>query len=330
MSNSSKEQSKQRLLSIAAAVIVVLLLMNGYLLYKYLDKSNKVDQQAIELSESNKLRIEMDKQYHQALSDLEEMRTGNEELNSIIDQQKAELKEQKNRIDQLLKSGGKLDRARAEVRNLKTQIQEYTARIETLIAENEELRGQNEMLSEKTQSLTANLDDAQIRNQELSGVKENLEKEKQQLTADKTRLASKVNLASVIKVEGISTTGMKTKSNGKAVKKRYAKNVDHLKICFNATANEVTNPGVEQFYVRLINPIGETMAIDEESAGIFIAEGTGEEVRYSSVRELDYDNQSEQTCFDWAPVNPTFTRGKYQVEVYNKKYLAGQGEFQLK
>jgi len=327
---STKEQSKQRLLGIAAAVIVLLLLVNGFLLYKYLEKSKSLDQQGIELSESNKLRIEMDKQYHQALSELEEMRTGNEELNAIIDQQKAELKEQKERISRLLKNGGSLDRARAELRNLKTQVQEYTAHIEQLKAENESLRGENELLSEKTKSLTSNLDDAQVRNQELTGQKENLEKEKQQLSADKSRLTSTVTFASVVKVDNVSTTGMKTKSSGKAVKKRYAKNVDLLRICFDATENEVTTPGTEQFYVRIINPIGETMAIDEESSGVFTEKSTGEEIRYSSIRELDYDNRSEKLCLDWAPANPTFTRGKYQVEVYNKQYLAGRGEFQLK
>lgn len=327
---STKEQSKQRLLAVAAAVIVVLLLMNGYLLYKYLEKSKSLDQQGIELSESNKLRIEMDKQYHQALSELEEMRTGNEELNAIIDSQKAELKKQKDKINNLLKDGRNIDRARAEVRNLRTQIQEYTAHIENLKAENESLRGENALLTEKTQSLTSNLDQAQMRNQELSGEKDNLLKEKNQLTADKTRLAGKVNLASVVKVENVTATGMKTKGSGKATKKRYAKNIDHLRLCFTATANEVTNPGVEQFYVRIINPIGETMTIDEASSGILVTEDTSEEVVYSSIWEHDYDNQQENICIDWAPVNPIFTRGKYQVEIYNKRYLAGRGEFQLK
>jgi hypothetical protein len=123
---------------------------------------------------------------------------------------------------------------------------------------------------------------------------------------------------------------MKAKGNGKNVKKRYAKNVDLLRICFTTTENDVASPGVEQFYVRIINPIGETMAIDEESSGILIDQETGEEIRYSSIREYDYTNNREEVCFDWAPVNPTFTRGNYQLEVYNKKYLAGRGGFQLK
>lgn len=325
-----KEDSKQRLLAVAAVAIIILLLMNAYLLYNYFSKEKTIDSQKTELVEADRLRIEMDKQYHQALSELEEMRTGNEELNAIIDQQKVELKESKNRIEKLLKNGRSLDRARAEIGNLKTQVAEYTARIENLKAENESLRGKNEQLSERTRTLSTDLDAQRNKNQELSSVKSQLEQEKMALTADKTRLADKVNLASVVKVENVSATGMKARESGKTVKKRYAKNVDLLRVCFTATANEVTNPGVEQFYVRIINPIGETMAIDESTSGTFIDQGTGEEVRYSSIREYDYDNARGEICFDWAPVNPTFTRGIYQVEVYNKAHLAGQGEFSLK
>ena len=326
----NKEDSKQRLLIVASVAIVILLLMNGYLLYNYFQQDTTIERQNLELEESDRLRIEMDKQYHQALSDLEEMRTGNEELNAIIDEQKAELKQQRDRIDQLLKGGGSLDRARAELKNLKAQVQEYTARIEKLKAENEDLRSRNERLAQRTENLSSDLDSARLFNQSLSSEKAQLEQDKLQLTADRTRLSNKVTLASVVKVDGVNTTGMKVRDSGKKVKKRYAKNVDLLQICFTATANEVTNPGVEQFHVRIINPIGETMALDENSAGILIDRATGEEVRYSSIREHDYDNSPAEICFDWAPANPTFTRGNYQVEVYNKDYFAGKGEFQLK
>ena len=120
------------------------------------------------------------------------------------------------------------------------------------------------------------------------------------------------------------------RGSGKAVKKNYAKNVDQLRICFSTVENEVVAPGTEQFFVRIINPIGETMAIDEVSSGVLIDKATGEEVRYSSIREYDYNQDATEVCFTWAPEVPTFTRGNYQVEVYNKGHLAGLGEFQLK
>lgn len=317
-------------MAIAAVVIIVLLLMNGFLLYKYLQKSKDMETQTLELNESQKLLTETDKQYEDALAELEAMRTGSEELNQIIDQQKTELAEQKARIDKLIRGGGSLDRARAEIKNLKTQVAEYTARIQQLKAENENLRGENDQLTERTESLSANLDEANTRNQALVGSKDSLAKEQQKLAADRDRLSGKVTVASVVKVENVNTTGMKKKGKDKNVKKRYAKNVDFLKVCFTTAENKVTDPGEEQFYVRIISPVGVVMAIDEGTSGKFYEAETGEEIRYTTIIENDYGNQSEQVCFDYAPVNPTFTKGKYQVEVFNKKYFAGSGEFQLK
>jgi len=44
---------------------------------------------------------------------------------------------------------------------------------------------------------------------------------------------------------------------------------------------------------------------------------------------LDYNNEALQACFHWDP-NVPFTKGNYEVEVFNKGYLAGSGTFNLK
>lgn len=326
----ANNDSSKRLLAIAAVVVVVLLAIIAFLLYNKVTQDKVIDEQYTELAEADKLRIEMDKQYHQALSELEEMRTGNEELNAIIDQQKVELKGQRDRIDKLLKGGGSLDRARAEIRNLTAQVEEYIAQIDMLKAENEGLKDENYTLTERTRSLSVNLDSARAQNQGLSSQNQQLSSEKERLAAERARLSDKVTIASVVKVKDINVIGLKERSNGKTVKKKSAKNVDQLRICFQTTANEVTNPGVEQFFVRIINPIGETMAIDELSSGVLIDKATGDEVRYSSIREYDYNNDETEVCFNWDPEMASFQRGNYQVEIYNKGHLAGTGTFSLK
>ena len=112
-------------------------------------------------------------------------------------------------------------------------------------------------------------------------------------------------------------------------KRATLKNVEYLKICFNTTANEIADQGMEQFYVRIINPIGETLAVEDLGSGITTNNRTGEEIRYTKVKELDYSNEEMSACFHWQPNTP-FTKGTYDIEVYNKGYLAGAGSVTLK
>jgi myosin heavy subunit len=326
----TNNSSRQRLLAIAAVVVVALLAINAFLLYNKYSQDKVIDEQKSELVEAEKLKIELEKQYHEALSELEEMRGANEELNAIIDQQKAELKQQKDKIDNLIREGKDLGRARLELKNLKSQVDQYIAQIQQLQAENQMLQEQTEQLTERTRFLETNLDSQRVVTNQLEGERSALVSEKQQLSAEKQKLSETVNLASVIKVNNVRVTGLKERSSGKTVKKKYAKNVDQLKICFETTANEIARPGVERFFVRIISPIGETMAIDELGSGVMIDKNTGEEIRYTHVKEYDYNNDQTEICFNWDPNLGAFQKGKYKVEIYNKGHLAGIGNFDLK
>ncbi|MEO1263039.1 MAG: hypothetical protein AAFZ15_29795 [Bacteroidota bacterium] len=326
----TNDKSRQRLLAIAAIIIVALLLVNAFLLFNKYNQAQVIEQKQSVIEESDRLKIEMEKQYSEALSELEEMRTASEELNTIIDQQKAQLKQQREKINKLLLQGGNLDRARSEIRNLKAQVSEYITRIQTLKAENEGLKDENRNLSNQAQQLTKTLKNEQTRNEELSTEKKLLEDETNQQSQQIARLSDKVNIASVIKVKNVSVLGMKERDNGKIVKKRYAKNVEQLRICFSLEANDVVNPGMEKFFVRIINPIGETMAIDDLGAGVLVDKSTGDEVRYTSAAEYDYQNTEMEHCFNWNPAVGNFQKGDYQVEIYNKGHLSGTGKFNLK
>ena len=326
----TKDTSKQRLLAIAAIIIIALLGLNAFLIYNKYSQERVIETQRTEILESDRLKIEMEKQYHEALAELEEMRTSNEELNAIIDQQKEELRAQRNKINKLLKEGGNLERAKAEIRNLTIQVSEYTAQIQTLQVENEGLKGENQQLATKSQELTETLESERDRNRELSTDKQQLESTQNKLTQENEQLSDKVNLASVIKVKNISVLGMKEKESGKMVKKRYAKNVEQLRVCFSTEANAVANPGVEKFHIRIISPIGETMAIEDLGAGILVDKSSGQEIRYTSITEHEYENDETEICFNWNPSTSNFQKGNYNVEIYNKGHVAGTGTFELK
>ncbi|MBK9012938.1 MAG: hypothetical protein IPM82_02025 [Saprospiraceae bacterium] len=326
----TNNSSQQRLLIIAGIVIATLLVTNAALLCNKYKQDTQVDTQTTKLAEADKLKIELEKQYQEALSELEEMRGSNEELNAIIDQQKEELKLQKNKIEGLLRDGKENVRAMAEMKNMRSQVAGYVAEIDRMKVEIENLKGERDELTERTRDLSANLDSANFRSSLLEGEKSALSAEKQQLADEKTKLTEKVNLASVIKIDKVDVTPLKERNSGKTVKKKFAKNVDQLKVCIHTTENKIARPGLEAFYIRILNPVGETMAIDELGSGTFYSKENGEELRYTYMKEYEYNQDATDICFNWDPNLGAFSKGKYTVEVYNKGHIAGTGKFDLK
>lgn len=323
------DNSKQRIIAIAAVIILALLAVNIILLISYNNRGAKANELSAKLDEAEQLKAELDKQYYDALSELEELRGSNEELNALIDQQKEELTQQKDRIEKLLKDQRNIDSARKEVQRLTAQVEQYLAEINQLKAENEDLTNKTIFLSERNDSLSNNLSSQRRVNEELSTAQASLVSEKEALIRDREMLAKKVDIASVIKVSDIEVEGIKNRKSGKPVKKNNAKNVDQLQVCFTTTVNEVSDPGIEEFYVRIINPLGETLAIDELGSGVFTNSATGEQMRYTQIKEVEYDQNKGNYCMTWSP-GVGFQEGNYDIEVYNKGFLAGSTSIVLK
>ena len=323
------DKSQQNFKIAAIVVMSVLAIVCAVLVFNLVSKNKANNNLTYELNESEQLKAELEKQYYEALSELEELRGSNEELNALIESQKAELKDSKDKIDALLRDSRNLKKARKEINGLTAQVEGYLAEINQLRQENEELTARTVELTEENTSLTTNLDSARVRNMELSSAKAALTSEKEVLEEDRARLAKKVNIASVVKVSNLQVDGLKVRSNGKSVARKTAKNIDQLQVCFQTTANQVTEPGVEQFFVRIINPTGETMAIEDLGSGMFTNNSSGEQIRYTQIKETDYDRDTQNLCMKWSPNQP-FQEGTYNVEVYNKGYLAGSTSFRLK
>lgn len=329
----SGTNSKSQFTAIVAIIIVGLLGINAFLFYNKIQQEKENARLLKEVDEGTQLRAELEKQYYEALSELESMKTGNEELNALIDQQKQELLEKRNKINRLIgqgkKSAADLSEVREQISTLRTQLDGYISEVNQLKQDKELLTQQNIQLSEDKKMLQSNLASQQTMNEELVTAKAALVSEKEALESDKAQLTQKVTLASAIKVVDVNATSWKVKKSGKPAKTRSAAKTDRVKVCFTTTKNEVTAPGNEAFYVRLINPIGETLAVENLGSGIMTSSASNQEIRYTQVKELEYNNDAMVGCFLWEP-NVPFTPGKYNIEVYNKGYVVGNGSLVLK
>ncbi len=323
------ENKKSSLSTILWVLLAASFIGNIYLL---VDRSKQADQitlQSSQLTEAEQLNAELEKQYYEAVSDLESLRGTNEELNQLIDDQKLELDEQKKKIAGLIRNGKDLKAARAELGKLKEQVSGYLAEIETLKTENEQLVSANEVLSDEKSQLVLAVDEERRMNDELTTAKATLVSEKQILEKEREVLSAKVNIASVIKTKDIEVNGIKLRDNGKQVTKARAKSVNELEICFTAEENKVTDSGIEQFFIVMIDPNGETMSFENFGSGVMIDQDSGEQIKYTHIKGLQYENEEVRTCFNWAP-SITFQPGEYTIELYNKGFLAGNTKFKLK
>lgn len=305
-------------------VIVVGVLLIGvaaWLTYVNMNTTRVLEQKVAEYQESQKLKDELDAQYKQAIAELDALKGDNEQINATIDQQKTELEAQKEQIKLLLSDKKKMDAARKEIASLKSKVSGYIAQIEQLKSEQEQLTQDNTHLKADKDSLSYTLQSKLAENESLNTAKA-------QLVSEKEQLSKSVEAGSVIKVKDIKVTGMKVRKSGKTSEKESAKRVDQLKICFTTIANEVVQPGNEKFYIRVINPKGETLAIDDLGSGSTV-DKNGQEVRFTQVQEYEYANDETQLCFVWKPNTP-FQSGKYKVEIYNKGFFAGSDDFELK
>ncbi|MBL7830142.1 MAG: hypothetical protein JNK41_03880, partial [Saprospiraceae bacterium] len=309
---SNPNDNRNKILGIAIAAIICLLGVNAYLLYNKSKLTSANTQLTTQLDETSKLKLELETQYNESLSKLEEMRGDNEEMNKMIDKQKLDLQAQKNQISGLLKNKGDLAKAKEQIAQLTTQRDQFMAQLE-------ELKMKNEQLSADKTQLTADLEAEKSTTQNLTAAKAALVSDKENLTSQNEKLSSKVTRASVIAVSKVEITGFKIDSKNKEHKKRYAKNIDRLRVCFDAAANDITDGGTESFFIRMISPTGETLAREDMGSGTLTTTDTKEKIRYTSVKDIEYSKTATQICLNWDQAE-ALAKGVYQVEIYNKGY----------
>lgn len=315
-------KSKQNFTTIAVVIIILLLLLNGYQWYSNntLSKSNEVKQS--EVIELQKLNAELDQDYQSAVESLEELRGDNQELNSLIDAQKAELTTQKNKINDLIWSKKELDKAKVELKNLNTSVTRYMAEIK-------ELKEKNQILTDQNVQLATKVDEVSRTNEEILTAKAALSKEKEELSKSNQNLGSKVDMANAIKVNFIEVKGYESNKKGKLSETSRAKNVNVLRICFITETNMVTSSGQKRFYVRIIKPTGETVAMDDSGSGVLTNKLDNTQVRYTTAGDITYNNEDTNACIDWN-VTDAMVKGTYQIELYNNGFPVGKGSFKLK
>lgn len=135
-------------------------------------------------------------------------------------------------------------------------------------------------------------------------------------------------MANAIKINFIEVQGYRLKSNGKRRKRRRAKNINLLEVCFKTETNMVTSAGEKEFFVRIEDPLGETLTLDGGS-GVLENKLDNTQVRYTTSGTMEYNNEDTSGCLNFEIFNK-LQKGVYKLTMYNNGFPVGKGEFKLK
>jgi len=315
---------------IFAGIIAVLLLALAGLGIGYANRGNDNAALQTDLVEMEQFKATAEKQYYESLAELEEMRGSNEELNALIDQQKVDLKEQKDKISSLTRDSRNLVAARRELKELKTQTEGYVVQLEELRLANAQLEENNQRLSTERDLLSSDLQVSRQQNEGLNNERAVLVSEKEQLTSTNQELNRKVGIASVVKANNVMIKGQKIRNNGKFADRKNAGSVDRLLVCFNSLDNAVAPAGEESFQLRIIDPAGTTIQIDGEGSGILTKADNGERIPYTKQVSFAFDGAAANHCADWTVEGQQYSKGTYTAELYNKGFFVGEGTVTLR
>lgn len=281
-------------------VIAALIGTNAYLFFKDRQQSERF---VTVSTEKDKLRLEVEK----IEVELDKVNALNLDLNDkLVEEQKlarekiAELKValEKGQITQ-----GELDKANAQINELKTFVKNYNDQIIQLQKDNIFLKNSRDSL------------ETAIRN--MGNKASNLETEN-------TALNAKVKTAAALKVQTAEIIAFRTKSSGKKVEVTRSSTAEKLSVRFNIVPNELAEKGHHNIYLRVFDPAGNLLAEDSNRF-----EADGQDMQYSHSIFIDYNNDDSSYTIDWTNPKP-FIKGIYTVILYTDGSTMGKAQIDLR
>lgn len=311
------------------AAIIILLGIAGYLAFdrSQLAQSNSAYRDQIKQAEIAQEDLQVS--YDDINNQLDAMKSDNSELNALIEKQKTQLSQQRSKINKLIWSDKKWKEAKEQLEVMEQMGRDYMAQIKDLKEKNTVLSNENVQLKREKTELSEVIEVTKSEKQDLEKRKNQLEIQTKNLAKERDLLNEKVDLASVVKVKNIQTNGYKIRRNGKLAKRNNAKYVDQITTCFNTEKNLITDKNQEEFYLRVITPLGQTMAIEDLGSGVFIGASDGQSIRYTKSKVINYSIKEQTVCIVWQP-NTKFMSGIYEIKLYNKGHECGSSKFRLK
>lgn len=241
-------------------------------------------------------RLEME--YNNSIAQLEQFKGENEEMDSLLQEAYAKIEDQKKKISRLINENQDYQILQQRFAELKQTTEFYLQEIARLQEENRVLKGQVTELSVK-------VDQTETENKDLKG---------------------KVDVASKLKVGGMTIKGLSVTNGGKEKETDKAKKTERLSISYTIDDNPLAQTGQHTIYFRILNPDGFVLADAGQSVKKFKSE-KGDDIPYSRSVTVNFDGSKLSKVITWD--QEAFNAGTYKIEVYIDGYFAGSDKLSL-
>ncbi|MGB3607336.1 MAG: chromosome partitioning protein ParA [Psychroserpens sp.] len=287
--------SKNTGLKIALGILLALFLGTGFYTAQLYNEKKKNEADLTKQKEMVMADLStMAKQYDAAIGE-------NEEANQ-------NLVEARGRITGLMDS---LKISQNSVNNLwryKKKFEALQNEMKVLMTENNKLKSENSLLA-------TSLDSTNIQLAERTMFTDSL-------LVQNTQLATVVENAAVLQTVGLKGFGVIERSSGKLIPTERARRSDKIRICYTVAKNALVGAGDKELYLQVLDPQNNVLGANEQ-----IQFDTAV-LNYSIVSKFNYENKNLNIC-EFVPPNDEFQKGRYIVNVFNKKELISTSEFTL-
>ncbi|MDR7212470.1 hypothetical protein [Flavobacterium piscis] len=291
------ENPKNNNSSLKAVIAVLAVLLIGSLVYIF-KLSSDTDVVKTELTST--------------LTEKESVMKDLQELKSTYD---AAIAENTSMSDELIQERDKvvalmddLSKSKGDVSKYRSQVQSMQGKMKVLVAENDELKKQNGVLTVQRDSTIVVLGESKKFNEVLVGQNEELSKA--------------VEKGSKLSVLNTKTAAYKLKSSGKQIETDKASRADVLKVSFTIAENQIAKSGDKTYYVQIIDSKNNVLG-DKKT------ENFGDNtLTYSFKTTVQYENKTVNVSEDLR--GKDFAKGTYFINVFDNDELVSKTSFSLR
>jgi len=201
-----------------------------------------------------------------------------------------------------------LNKTKGDVSKFRSQVQSMQGKMKVLVAENDELKKQNGVLTVQRDSTIVVLGESKKFNEVLVGQNEELSKA--------------VEKGSKLSVLNTRTAAYKLKSSGKQVETDKASRADVLKVSFTIAENQIAKSGDKTYYVQVID--SKNNVLGDKKTETF-GDNT---LTYSFKTTVQYENKTVNVSEDLR--GKDFAKGTYFINVFDNEELVSKTSFSLR
>ncbi|MBE9469586.1 MAG: cell division protein FtsL [Bacteroidetes bacterium] len=297
----SKGKEKGGFYKTIAILLFVLLLIVAWLFF---NETQKTKDLIVQQNETVEAKDSLSHEFDNLLAEYESLESSNDTLNIQLGENQAKIKQimKKLRKEKVV-NRGVIKKYKSEMETLRKVMRSFIVQIDSLNTMNVALKEENVHVKKQYRDATSKNDDLTQKNEELT---------------------TKVDKASTIKTFNINVLAL----NRRERKVKKAKKVDKFKVCFTLDENVIAQSGVKDVYIRIVRPDDLVLISSEENLFVF----EGQEIAYTSKREVEYDNKEKEMCvfFQNTLNKEGLIPGNYAVDIFTDGKQIGTVDFYLK